>query len=292
MELQWPLMIFTLLICLGAGSFAVAGLLAALKKSPEVQLPAVIAALVFVVAGGIASFLHLQHWDRAFNGFGHISSGITQELIGIAVFVIVAVIYLVLLRKGELPAWIGWIALGVSVLLVIVMSNSYNMAARPLWNTPLLWLYYLANAVLFGSLAVALIAAVKKTDAKLALQLSLAGGALTLVATAAYALYIPSTASAFTSVGSYFDPTHPTKAMADPAAALSGFLSGDLALLFWVGVVIAGVLIPLLLAFLALKKSATPLLALAAISLVVAIAGAVCFRVIFYALGFSVFVFY
>ncbi|MDR3315722.1 MAG: dimethyl sulfoxide reductase anchor subunit, partial [Coriobacteriales bacterium] len=150
MELQWPLMIFTLFICLGAGTFGVAGLLTALKKAPGIQLPATLVALVAIVIGGIASFLHLQHWDRLFNGFGHLTSGITQELIGIVVLVAAAVVYLVLARRGELPVWAGALALVVSVALVVVMANSYTMEARPVWDTPLLWLYYLANAVLSG----------------------------------------------------------------------------------------------------------------------------------------------
>ncbi|MDR1713844.1 MAG: dimethyl sulfoxide reductase anchor subunit, partial [Coriobacteriales bacterium] len=87
MELQWPLIIFTLFICLGAGTFCVAGLLAGLGKGEKLQLSAVVVALAAVVIGGIASFVHLQHWDRAFNGFGHLTSGITQELIAIVVFV-------------------------------------------------------------------------------------------------------------------------------------------------------------------------------------------------------------
>ena len=152
MELQWPLVIFTLLICLGAGTLGVAGLLAALKKAPEIQSLAAILAIVFVVLGGIASFFHLQHWDRAFNGFGHLSSGITQEIIGIVVFLVVAVVYLLLLRKDTLPSWAGWLAFIVSLALVVVVANSYLMGARPVWNSPLLWLYFLSNAILFGSL--------------------------------------------------------------------------------------------------------------------------------------------
>ncbi|MDR1185354.1 MAG: dimethyl sulfoxide reductase anchor subunit, partial [Coriobacteriales bacterium] len=235
MELQWPLMIFTLFVCLGAGTFGVAGLLAGLGRAREVQMPATVVSLVAIVIGGIASFLHLQHWDRIFNGFGHLTSGITQELIGIVIFVVFAVIYLVLARRGKIPAWAGWLALVISVALVIVMSLSYAMSARPVWDSPLLWLYYLAGAILSGALIVFILASVKKTEDTLIPKIALAGAALTLVALIAYAIYIPSVASSFTSVGNYFDPTHPTKVMADPQGMLSGFLTGDQALLFWGG---------------------------------------------------------
>jgi hypothetical protein len=124
------------------------------------------------------------------------------------------------------------------------------------------------------------------------LKAALGGGILTVLATIAYAIYIPSTAASFTSVGNYFDPTHPTKAMVDPGSQLSNFLTGDQAGLFWAGVLVIGAIVPLVLAFLALKKQGTTVVGLAAVSLVAAIVGAVCFRVIFYALGFSVFIFY
>ena len=48
---------------------------------------------VLLAVAGIAVFFHLQHWERIFNGFGHITSGITQELIAIVAFVAVAVAY-------------------------------------------------------------------------------------------------------------------------------------------------------------------------------------------------------
>jgi DMSO reductase anchor subunit len=292
MELQWPLMVFTLFICLGAGTFGIAGLLAGLNKASEIQMPATVISLVAIVIGGIASFLHLQHWDRIFNGFGHISSGITQELIGIVVFVIIAVIYLIMLRRGGVPAGLGWVALIISVGLVIVASLSYAMAARPVWDTPLLWLYYLANALLFGSLVVALLSGYRKLSLPLLSTLAIVGAALTLVAAVGYAIYIPSVASSFTSVGNYFDPTHPTKVMADPAGALSSFMTGGQALLFWAGVIVAGSVVPLVIALASRKMKGSAYLGLAALSCVCALVGGVCFRVIFYAMGFSVFVFY
>jgi anaerobic dimethyl sulfoxide reductase subunit C (anchor subunit) len=292
MELQWPLMIFTLFVCLGAGTFGVTGLLAGLGRAQEVQIPATVVSLVAIVIGGIASFLHLQHWDRIFNGFGHLTSGITQELIGIVVFVVVAVIYLVLARRGKIPSWAGWLALVISVALVVVMSLSYAMSARPVWDSPLLWLYYLAGAILSGALVVSVLASVKKTEDALIAKIALGGAALTLVVLVAYAIYIPSVASSFTSVGNYFDPTHPTKVMADPQGMLSGFLAGDQALLFWGGALVVGALIPGVAAFLTMKQKGTTAAGIASVAIVCALAGGLCFRVVLYVLGFSVFVFY
>ena len=65
---------------------------------------------MLLAAGGIAVFFHLEHWERIFNGFGHLTSGITQELIAIVVLAVVAVVYLVYLRRGDdgakVPTWL------------------------------------------------------------------------------------------------------------------------------------------------------------------------------------------
>ena len=45
-----------------------------------------------VAAGGIAVFFHLEHFERIFNGFGHLTSGITQELIAIVLLAVVMVL--------------------------------------------------------------------------------------------------------------------------------------------------------------------------------------------------------
>lgn len=300
MELQWELMIFTLFVCLSAGIFAVQGALALMNKGTKAQLPCLIVSLVSLAIGGIGSFLHLQHWERIFNGFGHLTSGITQELIAIVVFGIVLVVYFFMMRRHEnAPKWLGVVAIIVSVVLVIIMSHSYNMAARPVWDTPLLWLYYLANAGFFGALAVMAIAEASKgaEDCRgLLAKIALIAGVVQAVVTAIYVGFFMMASSAYTEVGNYFDPTMPTKAMADPSAALSGVVAGDQALLFWLGVVVVGLLVPIVLAFLS-KKAArdgktNAILPYSVIALVCAMGGALCFRMIIYILGFSVFVFY
>ncbi|MDR1083021.1 MAG: hypothetical protein LBL27_04030 [Coriobacteriales bacterium] len=292
MELQWPLIIFTLLICLGAGTFGVTGLLAALGKGDEIRFPALIVSLVAVVAGGLASVLHLQHWERVFNGFGNPTSGITQEIVGIAIVVIVAIVYLVMSRRGETPKWIGWAALVVSVLLVIAMAHSYAMPSRPLWDSVLLYIYYLANAILFGSLVVTLLFGLKDGDTGLAGKVAIGGGVAQVVVMLGYAILIPFLGASFTTVGNYFDSTDPTKAMQNPSAVFSSFLTGDYALLFWGGALILGAALPLVIAIISHKKSGTALVGSAGVGVASALLGGVAFRALLYLLGFTTFVFY
>ncbi|MDR3052830.1 MAG: hypothetical protein LBU48_03080 [Coriobacteriales bacterium] len=290
MEVQWSLIGFTLFVALGAGLFALQGILAVLGKGAKLQLPALITAFIAIVVGGVFSFTHLQHWDRAFNGFGNITSGITQELIGIVVVVVVMLVYLVLLRKGELPKWAGIMAAIAGLALVIVMTTSYLMPARPVWATPALYLFYMAQAFVAGGAALWLAgSAVKADDSQLiAARLTAIGGVLVIVSIVAYAAYISTVQ--FAEVGNYFDPTHPTKAMTDPSAYITQLISGDLALYFW-GALIVGGVIPALLGLLKWSKAEGGL-PCAAVALIAALAGGAAFRVALYVLGGSVFIFY
>jgi anaerobic dimethyl sulfoxide reductase subunit C (anchor subunit) len=292
MEIQWQLVVFTLLVCLGSGTFATCGLLAIFGKDAEIRLPALVVSLAAMVVGGFASLFHVQHWERMFNGFGHLASGITQEIIGLALVCIAIVVYFVVSRKGKTPKWAGWMAIIVSIIMIIAMAHSYIMPSRPLWDSPLLYVYYFANFILLGGLTITLLCGLKGADAKLASMVALAGGALQVVGAIGYAVFIPSLASKFSIVEFYFDPNTPTKQMLDPNAIFSGYLTGDGVLLFWVGALIVGAIIPLVVAFLARQKAGMTLVGFASAAGVCAIAGGLAFRAVLYVLGFSLFIFY
>ena len=111
----------TTFISASAGLFAAQGCYALAGESRKAQLPALITCVVIMAIGGIAVFLHLTHPDRLFNGFGHITSGITQELIAIVATFVVMVIFVVYLRRSEenLPKWLAWITVLVSLVLLL-----------------------------------------------------------------------------------------------------------------------------------------------------------------------------
>ena len=299
MELQWPLILFTTLVAWSAGLFGTQALMAVFGVGKRAQVPAWVASAVLLAAGGIAVFFHLEHWERIFNGFGHLTSGITQELIAIVVLAVVAVAYLVLMRKSDdgasVPKWLAWVAVALSVVLVAVMAHSYTMAARPAWDSVLWILYVLGNACVLGPATFLLVlaaggpgdqpaerAAGAGAPAGLA---ALAGAALNALAALAFAIFLQLSAGSFADVGLYFDPTHPTKAMADAAATVA-----SQAPLLWLGAVAVGAFVPLAAAFMGRRTGSWKLWAPAAI--IAALVGAVCMRVVFYNLGLSVFMFY
>ena len=301
MELQWPLILFTTLVAWSAGLFGTQALMAVFGVGKKAQVPAWVCSAVLLAAGGIAVFFHLEHWERIFNGFGHLTSGITQELIAIVVLAVVAVAYLVLMRKSDdgasVPKWLAWLSVALSVALVAVMAHSYTMAARPAWDSVLWILYVLGNACVLGPATFLLLSALAAggpgdqpaeraagagAPAGLA---ALAGAAANALATLAFAIFLQLSAGSFADVGLYFDPTHPTRAMADAAATV-----GAQAPLLWLGVVAVGAIVPLAAAFVGRRTGNWKLWAPVAIA--AALVGAVCMRVAFYNLGLSVFMFY
>ena len=292
MELQWPLILFTTLTAWACGVFGGAGVLALKGAGKKSQAALTVASVVLLALGGIAVFFHLQHWERIFNGFGHITSGITQELIAIVVFVVVAVAYFVALRKSEdggtVPAALAWAAIAISVVLAAVCAHSYMMPARPAWNNVLEVASIVGAACLMGPATCAVVLAIKGDDASACGLPAVVGSAVGAVCTAAYAAFMQTSGGAFTQVGNYFDPTHPTKAMADAAA-----VAGDQAALLWVGAVVVGAIVPVACCALARKKGdAASWKVLGAVAVVAALAGAIMLRVAFYNLGLSVFMFY
>ena len=301
MELQWPLIIFTTLVAWSAGLFGTQALMAVFGVGKRAQVPAWVCSAVLLAAGGIAVFFHLEHWERIFNGFGHLTSGITQELIAIVVLAVVAIVYLVLMRKSDdgasVPKWLAWLSVALSVVLVAVMAHSYTMAARPAWDSVLWILYVLGNACVLGPATFLLLSALAAggpgdQPAERAAgagapagRTPLVGAALNALATLAFAAFLQLSAGSFADVGLYFDPTHPTKAMADAAATV-----GSQAPLLWLGAVAVGAVVPLAAAFMGKRSGNWRLWAPVAIA--AALVGAVCMRVAFYNLGLSVFMFY
>ena len=167
MEIQWPLILFTFFNCLAGGIFLMQGILTLSGKGKAMQLASCISAIVALAIGGLSVFFHLQHPLRMLNGFGHITSGITIELIFVIVFAIAVVLYFLMMRRSEegvAPKWCAVLAIVVSLALPFATGDSYLMSAIPVWDTMLLPLYYVVATVMLGGLAAMIIAGATKAD--------------------------------------------------------------------------------------------------------------------------------
>ena len=226
MELQWPLILFTTFVAWAAGLFASQCVVALRGGMQKAQMAAWIVAAILLVIGCIAVFMHLQHWERIFNGFGHMSSGITQELIGIVLLIVIAVIFLVYLRKGKVPAWVSVVGIIIALGLVCVMGGSYMMAARPAWNGFSQMLSLIGAALALGPATMLILLEVcgdkddegAKADVKTMGLAAIAGTAVNAVTTLFFAFGMNGVAGKVESIKYTFDTTNPTAAPMDPTA--------------------------------------------------------------------------
>lgn len=290
MELQWPLILFTAFMAWSAGLFATQAVYAIKGAGAKAQIPALATSAALLVVGGIAVFFHLQHWERIFNGFGHITSGITQELIAIVVMAAAMVVFFVFLRRegddAKVPTWASVLAIVSAAALVIVMSHSYVMPARPAWDS-ILWICaILGNACILGPATMALLSALKGEKSELDGSLIFGGSVLNAVCSAAYLVYLATIGSRFVAVEHYYDLTHPMKEL----LTFSSPFSNESAPVLWIGVVLIGLVVPIIGAILGKKRDdwKTYGVVIAAAAFV----GALCLRVVFYQSGMSVFMFY
>ena len=291
MELQWPLILFTTLAAWSVGVFGTQSLLALKGEGKKSQMTCWIVAAVLLVVSGIAVFLHLQHWERIFNGFGHITSGITQELIAIVVLAVIAIIYLGCLRRsddgGSVPSWCAICGIVIAVVLDCVMAHSYMMDARPAWNSIVEILSIIGASCILGPATVSIIEEMKDGGVSaINASANFIGSIVAAVTSIGYLIVMAMSNSSFTQIDYYFDPVHPTHGMVD-LANITPFGSGSVGLTI---VTIVCALVPIACAYMGKKKGNWKMWG--AIALVAGLACAICLRVVFYQMGASVYALY
>ncbi|MEF9875565.1 MAG: DmsC/YnfH family molybdoenzyme membrane anchor subunit [Gordonibacter sp.] len=286
MEVQWPLLIFSVLLGITSGSFVFLGVGELKNKFAEVRFMGALIALVFLAVGGCASVFHMGHPERATHLLGNLGSGLSMELFTVGITGLVAIVYVVLSRKDYPGARkvFGVIAAVLGLVLPVVAGMSYLIAARPAWDSAALPLMYLGAGLAMGSLLMAglvLLRGNAKEEGGFALRLALAGVAIMVVTAVAYVIWVA---------------IAPFPA---PSRSIERLISGDLAVMFWLGVVLVGMVAPAALTALACvkatkgesgsgsvepKKLATYMFVAFACTAV----GTIVLRVIMYALGTSV----
>jgi anaerobic dimethyl sulfoxide reductase subunit C (anchor subunit) len=272
MSIEWALVFFTLLACLSVGVFAGVAVSEWKGHAQTVRKPGAVFALVALVASGLSSVLHLGHPERIFGALGHPTSGIFLEALMMGLFGLFVVLYILALRRKAADGvrkGLATVGMVPAVCLAFAVGYTYVMPSRPAWDTLILPLLYLASAAVMGCFAYAGLAARRgdgenpenpkgRSGGKAALAFLLIQAALT----AGYVIYLTLA-------------PHP-----DATRSAGRVLAGNLAPLFWIGIVIFGLLAPGWLA--ARAKSG------AWLGLLCVLLGGVAFRVLMFAVGSSV----
>lgn len=297
MDIQWPLVFFTLFIGLGCGTFAGSIIITEwFGRAKQIRMLSSIIAIVALGLGGMASTLHLGHPERMFGALGHPTSGIFMESSIIFLLGLDILIYLLALRRnvsGQTCKIIGTVGIVLAIALAFVNGDTYVMAARPAWNTLVLPVLYIASAAVMGCFSLNLLllrtehydktaitatetaATTEATATATTLMInraSLAALAIQAVLMIAYLVHI--------AVAPYPDMTR----------SVARVLLGNLALLFWGGWVLLGLVVPaaLMTKFYAKKaKNIAPLTSVKLGLACVLVAG-IAFRMLMFSLGSSI----
>ncbi len=242
MEIQWPLLIFSVLLGVTSGSFVFLAVGELRDKFRDVRFAGALIALICLAVGGCVSVLHMGHPERATHLLGNLGSGLSKELFVVAIMGIVALIYLVLAKKDYPTASKVFGVLGgiIGLVLPFVAGASYLIAARPAWDSIALPLMFLGAGLALGMTLMCGLVLLKGRAAEeggFALKLALTGVLIMAVTTVAYVIWI--------AVAPYQAPTR----------SIERLISGDMAVMFWVGVVVIGIVVPVALTALACVQS-------------------------------------
>jgi anaerobic dimethyl sulfoxide reductase subunit C (anchor subunit) len=238
-----------------------------------------IISLVILAAGGLSSVLHLTHPERIFGALSHPTSGIFMESTMIGLMALAIIIYLVALqRKASDQALkiIGTIGMIPAVLLAFSIGYTYILPSRPAWDTLILPFTYVVSAAVMGFVCVNIIVALSKdadrsaiTALNKATLISLGVQAVLIIGYLIYLAIAP---------------------FPDASRSASRVLAGDLAPLFWGGIVLLGLIVPIVLVA-QLNKKKVDLKAMiirVEVSLVCILVGGVALRAMMFALGSSI----
>ena len=240
MAVQWPLLIFSVLLGASSGVLVFLGIGEIKGCFKKVRFPLALIALVLLAVGGCASALHLGHIDRALYILGNVSSGLSKELFAVGFTGIMTLVYVILSRKDypSVTRVFGLLAALGGLVLPLVAGASYMMPARPAWDSIALPLMYLGTGLGMGFVLAAAYVHFKgdEADEPFALKLALAGVLASAVVTLIYVVWV--------AVAPYPDPTR----------SLVRLAAGDLAPAFWLDVVLIGGMAPVVLMGLVWKR--------------------------------------
>ena len=273
MSIEWSLVFFTLFVGLAAGTFIIIAFSewtgSAVK---QVRFPGAVLTLVALAIGGVSSVLHLGHPERIFGALEKPGSGIFMEALLIGIFGLIVIFYMLALRRGasnlvcKLLATLGAIP---AIWLAIAMGLTYAMPSRPAWDTGHLTYLYLASAIMMGYFCMTTLLSGLKGECR-ELQIDILFSFAFGLQMAATVLYISYLAKA----------PYP-----DVSRSAARVLIGDLAPLFWIGVVLLGILVP---GFIMQRAKKSGSLALARYGLMCVLIGGIAFRAMMFSLGSAV----
>lgn len=259
-DIQWPLVLFTLFSGIGGGLLVPAGIAQLTgKNNNKAQFAALVASLVLLVVGGCFSLLHLAAPHNVMAAVYNIFSfsGISIELILLGVCFVIALVYVILVKRAPESAALKVMAvLGIiaAVLLLYFCGHGYIMSSRPAWDTEMLPIAYLGTSLAGGAFAYGVVLGCSQPAEDQCKAFGLVALIEAIICACACALY------SFAVIG-------------DAAEAST--------VAFWGGVVVCGIVLMLIVGVVSyLKLVPGNLMAVAVVGLVIAVIAILAVRVV------------
>lgn len=166
MEIQWPLVLFSLLAGTGGSLFAFVGLSEFLGGSSKVRDAGSIVAIALIVLGGCFSVLHLASPLHAISAVTNLLSfsGISIELMLLGANFVVMLAYILVRKRSNETTPVKVLAvLGIAfgLMLGFFCGHGYVIDAQPTWNSETLPLAYLGTSLACGAFLYGTIVALK-----------------------------------------------------------------------------------------------------------------------------------
>lgn len=257
MEIQWPLVLFSLTAGTGGSLFAFVGLSEFLGGSAKVRDVGAVCSLALIVIGGCFSVLHLASPLHAISAVTNLLSfsGISIELMLLGACFIVMAAYLAIRKRSSSAAAAKVLAAAgivFGLMLGFFCGHGYVIEAQPTWNTETLPFAYLGTSLACGAFLFGILGAVKGDGTELGGKSAIAALAAAIVAVVGMLAYV----------------------MHAGFAAMS-----SQALVFWGGVVVVGIVGTLVVAVLGMTSAAKAnQLALSSAGLACAAVGGIAIR--------------
>ncbi len=275
MAVEWSLLIYSVLVGIAIGPFAVMALTGCLEAHRGVCKWGALVGLASIALGGVAAFTHLAAPQHIIYIFTNLGSAMGLEMLVTVFTGLVAALFAAQMWFDVWPggrrivAVVGLIAALASVLLI---GRMYMLPARPMWNTWLLPLTFLTTSVVSGLLAMLVLgsfAPLEKGEDRSKLLATVgtwALGALVVNAIVAVLYFVTSTGQ---------------------VGETARLFSGDLALGFWLGLVVIGIVAPLVLTYLGSRPAAelATVRGSALIAFLLVVASGIAVRAMIYGLG-------
>lgn len=168
MEIQWSLVLFSIVGGAGSCLFSATMLQYLLGKDAEPSKFECIVSFVVLVVGGFLSVTHLKHVDRIFEALNRPTSGIFIEAALVGIMCVLIALYFIMLVRDSAPGArkiVGVLGMIVGIVFAYACGASYMMEARANINSILTPLAYCGTALAAGfGLNVLLKAVQKRSD--------------------------------------------------------------------------------------------------------------------------------